>query len=139
MPDVNLADKILNQYLRQTPERGDAWMNDPMFHAQVSWTRDTLGQVEKAMEAEGISGETALRVLNRVMFSRPEGPPRGAGVRQDFDKTQAVAFAVRAGHTDEMAHRLLEAVCGAGVLGQRRQYGAILAQLMRNDAEKEQG
>lgn len=46
-------------------------------------------------------------------------------------KTQAVAFAVRAGHDDAMAHRFLEALCAAGVLGQARQYGPTLAQLMR--------
>jgi hypothetical protein len=50
-------------------------------------------------------------------------------------KTAAVAFAVRAGHTDEMAHRFLEAVCGAGVLGLRARWGDILAQLMRSNSE----
>lgn len=51
----------------------------------------------------------------------------------DFFKTQAVAFAVRAGHGDAVAHRFLEALCEAGVLGQRRQYGPMLAQLMREN------
>jgi hypothetical protein len=60
-------------------------------------------------------------------------------VRQDPDKTAAVAFAVRAGHTDEMAHRFLEVVCGAGILGQRYRFGDVLAQLMRSDAQEEQG
>lgn len=46
-------------------------------------------------------------------------------------KTRAVAFAVRAGHTDEMAHRFLERVCAAGLLGQPRQFGPLLAQMMR--------
>jgi hypothetical protein len=58
-------------------------------------------------------------------------------VRQDFNKTQAVAFAVRAGHTDEMAHRFLEEICNRGVLGQRRQYGAVLARLMREQPEEQ--
>lgn len=52
----------------------------------------------------------------------------------DFFKTQAVAFAVRAGHGDGVAHRFLEALCEAGVLGQRIQYGPMLAQLMRADS-----
>ena len=51
----------------------------------------------------------------------------------EFLKTKAVAFAVRAGHTDAMAQRFLEALCDAGVLGQERQYGPTLSRLMRED------
>lgn len=50
--------------------------------------------------------------------------------------TQAVAFAVRAGHTDEMAHRFLEKLCAAGRLGQPYLYGPILVELMREEAEE---
>lgn len=46
-------------------------------------------------------------------------------------KTRVVAFAVRAGHTDEMAHRFLEKVCADGLLGQSRQYGPLLSQMMK--------
>jgi len=49
-------------------------------------------------------------------------------------KTKAVAFAVRAGHTDEMAHRFLNRVCAEGLLSQPRQFGALLAEMMREDA-----
>lgn len=49
-------------------------------------------------------------------------------------KTRCVAFAVRAGHTDEMAHRFLNRVCSEGLLGQSRQYGSLLAQMMREEA-----
>lgn len=45
--------------------------------------------------------------------------------------TRAVAFAVRAGHTDEMAHRFLEKLCAAGNLGKLHRYGVYLAELMR--------
>ncbi|WP_405927890.1 hypothetical protein OG554_03575 [Streptomyces griseus] len=48
-------------------------------------------------------------------------------------KTRAVAFAVRAGHNDDMAHRFLERVCADGGLGQPRQYGPLLAEMMRED------
>lgn len=50
-------------------------------------------------------------------------------------KTAAVAFAVRAGHSDDAAHRFLEALCQDGVLGQRRQYGPVLARIMREEKE----
>lgn len=52
----------------------------------------------------------------------------------DFMKTRAVAFAVRAGYGDAVAHRFLEALCEKGVLGQRHQYGPMLAQLMRENS-----
>lgn len=52
-----------------------------------------------------------------------------------FLKTRAVAFAVRAGHGDAVAHRFLETLCDKGMLGQERQYGPILAQLMREPEE----
>lgn len=48
-------------------------------------------------------------------------------------KTRAVAFAVRAGHTDETAHRFLERVCADGVLGQPYKFGAILAEMMKEE------
>ncbi|MYW28331.1 hypothetical protein [Streptomyces sp. SID2119] len=48
-------------------------------------------------------------------------------------KTRAVAFAVRAGHNDDMAHRFLERVCADGVLGQTRQYGPLLAEMMTEE------
>lgn len=48
-------------------------------------------------------------------------------------KTRAVAFAVRAGHTDDMAHRFLERLCDAGLLGQPRQFGPLLAQMMKEE------
>jgi hypothetical protein len=51
-------------------------------------------------------------------------------------KTAAIAFAVRAGHTDATAHHFLEALCQAGVLGQRRQYGPMLAQIMRKGEQE---
>ncbi|WP_369147069.1 hypothetical protein [Streptomyces sp. R44] len=48
-------------------------------------------------------------------------------------KTRAVAFAVRAGHTDEMAHRFLERLCADGVLGQPDKFGPLLAQMMEEN------
>ena len=54
-----------------------------------------------------------------------------AGVDPYGMKTEAVAFAVRAGHTNTMAHRFLERVCADGLLGQSRQYGPLLAQMMK--------
>lgn len=51
-------------------------------------------------------------------------------------KTRAVAFAVRAGHTDEMAHKFLERVCADGLLNQPRQFGPLLAEMMRRPAEE---
>lgn len=46
-------------------------------------------------------------------------------------EVDAVAFAVRAGHTNEMAHRFLEQVCQAGRLGQPRTWGVILTSLTK--------
>lgn len=53
----------------------------------------------------------------------------------DEMKTAVIAFAVRAGHTDAMAHRLLRRVCHLGVLGQRDRWGLVLSGLMREEAE----
>lgn len=47
--------------------------------------------------------------------------------------TRAVAFAVRAGHTDEMAHRFLERVCADGLLGQPLKFGPLLARMMQEE------
>ncbi|WP_158000671.1 hypothetical protein [Streptomyces sp. W007] len=48
-------------------------------------------------------------------------------------KTRAVAFAVRAGHTDDMAHRFLERLCAAGKLGLVSEFGPLLSEMMRED------
>jgi hypothetical protein len=72
------------------------------------------------------------------MGSRHEGCCEGREVMNNSYermKVSAVAFAIRAGHTDEMAHRFLNAVCQAGRLGQRHQYGVILSTLMREGEE----
>ncbi|MFI0211996.1 hypothetical protein ACH4OV_25410 [Streptomyces diastaticus] len=45
-------------------------------------------------------------------------------------KTRAVAFAVRAGHTDEMAHRFLERLCATGQLALAARFPAVLRELM---------
>lgn len=45
-------------------------------------------------------------------------------------KTRAIAFAVRAGHTDETAARFLAQLCALGALGQPHRYGEILAYCM---------
>ncbi|MFI6444697.1 hypothetical protein [Kitasatospora sp. NPDC050543] len=50
-------------------------------------------------------------------------------------KTRAVAFAVRAGHTDEMALRFLETLCERGQLGLSSKYGPVLAELMGAEDE----
>lgn len=50
-------------------------------------------------------------------------------------KTRAVAFAVRAGHTDAMAHRFLETLCALGKLGLSAEFPVVLAELMREDSE----
>lgn len=47
-------------------------------------------------------------------------------------KTRAVAFAVRAGHTDAMAHLFLETLCARGKLGLSAEFPGILAELMRD-------
>lgn len=52
-------------------------------------------------------------------------------------KTRAIAFAVRAGHTDDTAARFLAQLCGMGLLGQPERYAEILAFTMslRPDAD----
>lgn len=50
-------------------------------------------------------------------------------------RTEAIAFAVRAGHPDAMVHRFVEALDAQGVMGQTRQYRPLLAQLMRSETE----
>lgn len=53
-------------------------------------------------------------------------------------KTAAVAFAVRAGHTDAMAHAFLERLCERGLLGQRHQFGPLLSEMMREQRNAEE-
>jgi len=50
-------------------------------------------------------------------------------------KTRAVAFAVRAGLTDEMAHRFLERLCDRGILGKIHRFPEVLAELMREESD----
>ncbi len=50
-------------------------------------------------------------------------------------KTRAVAFAVRAGHTDEMALRFLEALCLAGQLGLSDKFAETLARLVQEESQ----
>jgi hypothetical protein len=68
-----LTDSIVKRYLDQTPERGDAFRDSPMFHAQVTWTRDVLDLMERAMGREGVPPGARLRILNAVVFGDPEG------------------------------------------------------------------
>lgn len=48
-------------------------------------------------------------------------------------KTAAIAFAVRAGHTDAMAHAFLERLCEKGWLGQRERFGPLLTEMMQEE------
>lgn len=52
-------------------------------------------------------------------------------------KTRAIAFAVRAGHADDVAARFLAQLCAMGILGQTERYPEILAYTMslRPDAD----
>lgn len=52
----------------------------------------------------------------------------------DTFKIKAAAFAVRAGHTDEMAQALVEELGNRGHLGMPDEYGPTLADLMRRAA-----
>lgn len=45
-------------------------------------------------------------------------------------KLKAIAFAVRAGHTDDMASRFLAQLCAEGKLGMPHFYGETLAYVM---------
>ncbi|EHM24243.1 hypothetical protein SPW_7337 [Streptomyces sp. W007] len=40
---------------------------------------------------------------------------------------------MRAGHTDDMAHRFLERLCAAGKLGLVSEFGPLLSEMMRED------
>lgn len=45
-------------------------------------------------------------------------------------KTQAVAYAVRAGHTDDIAARFLAQLCAMGMLGQPSKYAEMLSYVL---------
>lgn len=47
--------------------------------------------------------------------------------------TRAVAFAVRAGHTDETAREFLERLCERGQLNMPGIFGSVLAELVAGD------
>lgn len=55
----------------------------------------------------------------------------------DTLKIKAAAFAVRAGHTDEMAQALVEELSRKGQLGMPGEYGPTLAALMKQAAAPE--
>lgn len=50
----------------------------------------------------------------------------------DSLKIRAAAFAIRAGHTDQMAEDFVTALCQMGIIGRTDCYGEVLADLMRN-------
>jgi hypothetical protein len=61
------TDRIINDRLQERPAAWYAYEHDQFFHTQVEMVRSLLGVMESAMQREGVSYDSAGRVLNEVM------------------------------------------------------------------------
>lgn len=55
------------------------YFTDAGYHQQVDGLERTIVQIQKALEAEGITGAWAERILSRVLYSQPNGERARAG------------------------------------------------------------
>lgn len=68
------VDEIVDKYVRRMFGAGDAYRNDPLYHAQVKWLRRMLCVVDMAMDDEGVASDVRERVLRVTLYGSAGHP-----------------------------------------------------------------
>lgn len=64
----DIPDETLARYVERTSGARAAALDDPLYAAELKWTRMALSLADQAMEHEGIPEETRRRVARAVVF-----------------------------------------------------------------------
>ena len=87
------VDELIDHYMRQLgPDVRAAYLNDPMYHAQVKWMRNLLRSMEIAMEGEDVEYPTRLRILRATLYqSLPDTGAALERMREQRVRTEQLA------------------------------------------------
>jgi hypothetical protein len=64
----DIPDETLDRYMERTSNAHAAALDDPLYAAQLRWSRMALSLADQAMEHEGIPEDTRRRVAAAVVF-----------------------------------------------------------------------
>lgn len=71
MTDLD-ADRILDDYVDRHPAAQMGLRDDPVFHAQMHWFKQTLDLLEPALYREGLHRAAVVRVVNTLVYGVPD-------------------------------------------------------------------
>lgn len=71
MEDLD-ADRILDDYIDRHPAAQMGLRDDPVFHAQMHWFKQTLDLLEPALYREGLHRAAVVRVVNTIVYGVPD-------------------------------------------------------------------
>lgn len=83
---------LTRRYFQAIGVPNETSLNDPAYHRQLTFVRDMISHLSEILATEGISDETAGRIVNTLLFGAPteeEGRKRTEQAEQLFKRVAA--------------------------------------------------
>lgn len=67
------VDRLVRDHMRRDPNAEHAFLNDPVYSAQVRFLRSMLRLVDEVLNHEGVPAPVRMRVVRAVLYGSPDG------------------------------------------------------------------